>query len=147
MKIFIGSDHGGFNLRQDLMKYLKDSGRNVVDQGDEVLNPEDDFPQFAAKVANAVLSSDDPDVRGILICRNGQGVCIAANRFKGIRAALGYSRVAAQSTRNDDDSNVLCLPADVINKDEAFEIVDLWLNTPFAAAPRFIRRNKELDNL
>lgn len=147
MKIYVGADHGGFSLRQELIDYLKTAGHTVIDEGDKQLKPDDDFPQFAGKVAAAVLASDDPDPRGILICRNGQGVCIAANRFKGIRAALGYNQEAARSTRNDDDTNVLCLPGDSLKKAEAFKIVDIWLNTPFAAATRFIRRNKAMDEL
>src|SRR5437870_1296956 len=99
MKIYVGADHGGYSLRQELIAYLKDSGYDVVDEGDKELKPDDDFPQFAGRVASAVLASDDSDARGIIICRNGQGVCIAANRFKGVRAALGYNFKAAQSTR------------------------------------------------
>jgi ribose 5-phosphate isomerase B len=72
---------------------------------------------------------------------------MAANRFKGIRAALGYDRKSARSSRNDDNSNILCLPSDVLEKDTANLIVETWLNTPFAKAPRFIRRLKELDEM
>ncbi len=147
MKIYIGADHEGFYLRNSLIKYLKRAGYDVIDDGDKHLNPEDDFPVFTHKVVKNVLTSDDEDPRGILICGSGQGMCMAANRFKGIRAALGYDREAARSSRNDDDSNILCLPARILEKDEANLIVETWLNTPFAAASRFIRRNKEMDEL
>jgi ribose 5-phosphate isomerase B len=145
MKIYIGADHNGFFLRNSLVKYLKKAGYDVVDDGDEKLNSEDDFPVFAAKVVKDVLGSNDYDVRGILICGSGQGMCMAANRYKGIRAALLYDRESARSSRNDDNANVACLPADVLKKDNANLIVETFLNTPFAELPRFKRRLSEID--
>jgi len=147
MNIYIGADHRGFILKDSLVKYLRSAGYDVADEGDSQLNPEDDYPQFAGKVCSKVLSSQDEQAKGILLCGSGQGICMAANRFKGIRAALGYDSKAARISRNDDDSNVLCLPADLVSKDQAFKIAETWLNTPFAAAPRYIRRNKEMDEL
>lgn len=147
MKIFIGADHNGFRLRNSLISYLKRAGYSVVDDGDKKLNPEDDFPVFAKKVVTNVLSDADKDSRGILICGSGQGMCMAANRFRGIRACLGYDRESVRSARNDDDSNILCLPSRVLETDEVKIIVETWLNTPFAGAPRFLRRLRELDEL
>jgi len=147
MKIFVGADHQGFHLRAGLLKYLRSNGYDIADKGDATLQPDDDYPQFAGRVVAALLASDDPDSRGILLCGSGQGMCIAANRYKGIRACLGYDQKTVQSARNDDDSNVLCLPAAALETDEAFRIVETWLKTPFSAAPRYIRRNKELDEL
>lgn len=147
MKIYIGADHNGFSLKEELETYLAKKGYEIEDEGDKVLDTDDDFPQFGAKVAVAVLGSDDADPRGILICGSGQGVCIAANRFRGIRATLAWNSAEARAARNDDNSNVLCLPARELTQAQAAEIVDTWLTTPFAAAPRFIRRLKELDEL
>ena len=147
MKIYIGADHNGFQLRNSLMKYLKQAGYDVVDDGDKKLDPADDFPVFAQQVVTDVLSSSDDSPRGILICGSGQGMCMAANRFRGIRALLGYDRESVRSARNDDDANVLCLPADILKKDTVNVLVETFLNTPFAAAPRFVRRIKEIDNL
>ncbi len=147
MKVYVGADHNGFYLRNSLIKYLKRSGYDVEDDGDKQLDPDDDFPIFTQKVVKNILASDDSDARGILICGSAQGMCIAANRFKGIRAALGYNREAARSSRNDDNSNILCLPSKVLEKDEANVIVETWLSTKFAAAPRFVRRLKEIDEL
>lgn len=145
MKIYIGADHNGFHLRNALIQYLKSTGYDVVDEGDTQLDASNDFPVYAQKVAKDVLTSDDNDARGILICGSGQGMCMAANRFSGIRALLGYDRESVRSARNDDDANVLCLPADVFKKDTANVLVETFLNTPFAKAPRFIRRIVELD--
>jgi ribose 5-phosphate isomerase B len=147
MKIFIGSDHNGHQLKDQLVAYLKRSGYTVNDDGDSKADPTDDFPVFASKVAHDLLQSDDDDPRGILICGSGQGMCMAANRFKGIRACLGWDLESVRSSRNDDDSNVLCLPARVLKGEREYQLVDTWLNTPFENAPRFIRRNQEMDEL
>jgi ribose 5-phosphate isomerase B len=147
MKIYIGADHNGFELKNNLYRYLVSAGYDVVNDGDTIFKPEDDYPVFASKVAQDVLSSSDSDSRGILLCGSGQGMCIAANRFKGIRACLGYDRGSVRSARNDDDSNILCLPAKIMTSNDAHIIVETWLNTPFAGAPRYIRRIKEIDQL
>jgi len=118
----------------------------VVDEGDKELNPDDDFPQYASRVVSALLASDD-ESRGVLICGSGQGMAIAANRFKGIRASLVWDVQEAKLSRNDDDSNVLCLPSRVFGQENFEVIVDTWLETPFAEAQRFVRRIKELDDL
>jgi ribose 5-phosphate isomerase B len=147
MKIFVGADHRGFYLRNSLIKYLAKAGYDVVDEGNTHLDPEDDFPQFATKVVTAMRASDDPEPKGILICGSGQGMCMAANRFKGIRAVLAWSDSAAKESRHDEDSNLLCLPAEVLEKDKANIVVEAWINTPFSGAPRYKRRIKELDEL
>lgn len=146
-QIFIGSDHNGFNLKNDLKVYLAQQGYQVTDVGGEILDPNDDFPEFAAKAATAVLTNDDS--AAILICGGGQGMCMAANRFKGIRASLLWDEHEAKMTRNDNDANVACLPGRVLEQDTAKyqQIIDTFLNTPFAAAPRFNRRNQQLDHL
>ncbi|HMS49971.1 MAG TPA: RpiB/LacA/LacB family sugar-phosphate isomerase [Candidatus Saccharibacteria bacterium] len=147
MKIYVGADHNGFYLKASLLAYLKRAGYDVVDDGDQRLEPTDDYPIFAGRVVADMQSSNDPDARGVLICGSGQGMCIAANRFKGIRACLGYDQESVKAARNDDDSNVLCLPAKYLKEGTSEIIVETWLNTPFAAAPRYIRRKQELDNL
>jgi ribose 5-phosphate isomerase B len=148
MKIFIGADHNGFHLKTHLIKFLEKSNYQVEDLGDETLDPDDDFTVFSARVVNAMKSSSDHNVRGILICGSGQGMMMAANRFKGIRAGLGWSVEAAESVRNDEDSNVLALPAEIFKNDlEWQDIVTVWLSTPFAGAGRYKRRNIQLDEL
>jgi ribose 5-phosphate isomerase B len=147
MKIFIGADHNGFEYKQQLSEALKQAGHEVIDDGDLTINPDDDFPQFASKVVNELLASNDPEAKGILVCGSGQGMCMAANRFKGIRASLCWNPNEARSARNDDDSNILCLSSKYTSLDEAGTIMATFLSTPFAGAPRFIRRIKELDEL
>ena len=150
MKIFLGSDHNGFRLKEDVFNYLKKRGYEVFDVGDNELDPDDDFPQFAQAATVRVLGEDTKnDPRAILICGGGQGMCMAANRFRGIRASVIWDRYEAKMTRNDNDSNILCLPARVLenNKKEWQDIIDTWLETPFAAAPRFKRRNAQIDEV
>lgn len=147
MNIFVGADHNGFHLKAELVRYLRSAGYDVVDEGDETLNPEDDYPLFAAKVVTAMKQDVSENPKGILICGSGQGLAIAANRFKGIRACLGFDTESVRSARNDDDCNILCLPAKILVTDEASSIVETFLNTSFAGAPRFIRRNRELDEM
>src|SRR5579864_3416651 len=132
MKIYVGSDHNGFALKAALIAELKQSGYEVIDKGDKKLNPDDDFPQFAGQVVSGLLTSDDPEARGILICGSGQGMAMAANRFNGIRASLVWDVYEAKAARNDDDSNVLCLPGRVLKDNNAATIVHTWLATPFA---------------
>jgi ribose 5-phosphate isomerase B len=147
MKIYIGADHNGYELKADLERFLRHSGHEVVDAGDSKRDPDDDFPQFASRAANMLLGDDDTEVRAILICGSGQGMCMAANRFKGIRASLCWNLTEARLSRNDDDSNVLCLSAKSLDTEKAQAIVSTWLSTPFAGAPRYKRRIQQMDNL
>ena len=147
MKIYIGADHNGFEMKRHLLQVLGNAGYKVVDKGDVELKPDDDFPQFAERVVVAMRGDSGRDVRGILICGSGQGMCMAANRFKGIRASLIWDVHEARAARNDDDSNVLCLPARSMSNEEAVKIAESWLATPFAGAARFKRRLHELDQL
>jgi len=146
MKVYIGSDHNGFKLRAPLVSYLQKQGYEVVDDSTGELNPDDDYPVFARKVTADMLASSDNEARGILICGSGQGMCMAANRFKGIRAALGYDRESVRAARNDDDANILCLAVRSLEAEGGHDLVDTFLRTPFAAAPRFTRRIQEMDN-
>lgn len=146
MKIYIGADHAGFEFKEQIVDFLTRSGHEVVDTGDAKLDPNDDFPQFAGRAVSAMLADKSP-AQGILICGSGQGMCMAANRFKGIRASLCWSVDEARSGRNDDDSNVLCLSGRSLQLKDAEAIVTTWLATPFAGAARFKRRIKEMDEL
>lgn len=150
MKIYLGSDHAGFELKEKVFAYLAKRDIEVEDIGDKQLDPNDDFPQFAQIAALKVIGDDGKDPRAILICGGGQGMAMAANRFHGIRASVIWDSEEARMTRNDNDSNVLCLPARVLQREEDIvwqDIVDTWLHTPFAGAMRYKRRNAELDEI
>ncbi len=147
MKIYIGADHNGYDLKRQIREFLVSAGYQVVDSGDQQVNPTDDYPQFASRVVSALLADKDRDSRGILICGSGQGMCMAANRFKNVRACLCWNIAEARSSRNDDDSNVLCLSARSLTLEKSVPIITTWLNTSFAGATRFKRRIQELDEL
>ena len=148
MKLFLGADHGGFHLKEKIELYLAKRGFDVEDVGDRELDPEDDFPQFAQMAAIKVLGEEEKDdPRAILVCTGGQGMAMAANRFRGIRAAVIWDSLEARESRNDNDSNVLCLPARVLDDEAELwkDVIDTWLNTKFAGAARYKRRNAQLD--
>lgn len=149
MRIYIGADHRGYLLKESLEKFLISRSYDVDDQGDEKLDPDDDFPVFAGRVVTKVLSSEDSDPRGILFCGSGQGMAMTANRYKGIRAAVIWNVEEAKSARNDDNSNVLALPAHLFedNIQTMQDIVEAWLKTPFDNSARRTRRIAEMDNL
>lgn len=150
MKIYLGADHQGFHLKEKVFSYLSKHNYDVEDVGDSKLDPNDDFPQFAQLAALKVLGDDDKaEPRAILICGGGQGVAMAANRFRGIRAAVIWDMYEAKMTRNDNDCNVLCLPARLLDDDAELwkDIITTWIETPFASAPRYKRRNMELDEI
>lgn len=147
MTIYIGADHNGFEFKRQLTHFLQDGGYAVVDAGNETLVPDDDFPEFAARVVSLIKADKDPASRGILICGSGQGMCMAANRFKGMRASLCWSVEEAHAARNDDDSNILCLPSRYLSMEQIEPIVTAWLATAFAGASRFKRRINALDEL
>ena len=144
--IFVAADHRGRKLANWLIDQLKQLGYQVTEIGKQDQRPSDDFPVFAHQVVAKMLAQGE-QARGILLCGSGQGMAIAANRFKGIRAVVVQTPAQAKLTRNDDDSNVLALPADELQKtpSKALEIVEIWLRTPFEAIPRRQRRLKQLD--
>ena len=148
MKIYLGSDHNGYHLKEKVFAYLSKRNYTVEDVGDKELDPEDDFPQFAQLASLKVLGDPDGDARAILLCGGGQGMSMAANRFHGIRASVIWDEYEAKMTRNDNDSNVLCLPSRIFDDNDSWKaIIDTWLTTPFANADRFRRRNRQLDEL
>ena len=143
--IYIASDHGGFDLKERIIDFLKQNGYEVEDRGAFVFDPADDYSDFTIPALKEL--EKDPNGKAILLCRNGVGVSILANKFKDVRAALSWNKVHARTSRNDDNSNVLALPADFISEKDAFDIVETWLNTPFSNTERHIRRLGKIGNL
>ena len=129
MKIAIGSDHGGFGLKQILTAKLLDAGHEVVDCGCNSIDSVD-YPDFADHVCQQVLSGGVS--LGILVCGTGIGMSMAANRHKGIRAALCHNEYSARMSREHNDANILCLGDRVLGSGVAYAIVEAWLQTEFA---------------
>ncbi|MFC2143086.1 ribose 5-phosphate isomerase B [Candidatus Aenigmatarchaeota archaeon] len=141
MKISIGSDHGGYELKEQIKSYLE-KNHDVKDHG--TFSKESvDFPSFAKAVSISV-SRGDCD-RGVLICRNGIGMSIAANRLRGVRAVTCYNSDTAKSSRFHDETNVLCLGADFTDEEKSLEIIEAWLKQDFDDNEHRIRRLKKMD--
>jgi ribose 5-phosphate isomerase B len=143
--IYIGSDHAGFELKQAVKAYLEENDYNVVDMGNDNKVETDDYPDFGHAVAKRVMT--DENARGIVLCGNAQGICIVANKVRGIRAATGFNKDVAVTSRTDDDSNILCLPGRHLKPDQAREIVHHWLETPFSGEERHVRRLQKLEEI
>jgi len=141
--LYIGADHRGYKLKGILKIYLRDLNYNSEDLGAERLNPDDDYPDYAFLVAKKVAENPEEN-RGILICGSGVGVDVVANKIKNIRSALCFGAKQAQMSRNDDNTNVLSLPADYISENLAKEIVKVWLGTPFSGLDRHARRIEKI---
>ncbi|MBP9738538.1 RpiB/LacA/LacB family sugar-phosphate isomerase [Candidatus Saccharibacteria bacterium] len=148
MKVYLGSDHQGYQLKQAIFAWLSKEGIDVEDVGDTVPDPKDDYPQFAQMAALKLLGSEDKNARAILICGGGQGMAMAANRFRGIRAAVAWDEDEAKMSRLDNDSNVLSLPARILEGDfnNVKDVINVWLNTKFSGASRHTRRIQEIDD-
>lgn len=138
MKIYIASDHGGFNLKEELKKDLQEAGHEVEDFGNKSYEPEDDYPDFVFPLAEKVAA--EPESLGIILGRSGNGEAMAANKVKGVRAALCLSEEMARKAREDNNANVLALGADFVETEKAKKIVGVFINTRFSGEERHQRR-------
>lgn len=142
--VYLGADHAGFDMKNSIKDHLALLNYIVEDLGAEHFNENDDYPEYAAKVAKAVKAH--PGSLGILSCGNAEGIAIAANKFIGIRAGIGYSVEAAKTMRTDDDANIMAIPGRLSIKDDALEVVETFLSTAFSKAERHRRRIAEIEN-
>ncbi len=145
MKIILGADHGGFVLKEEVKRWLVEKKHKVKDDGAVKLDPEDDYVDYAVLVANDV--ADDEEARGILFCRNGYGMMIAANRFSQIRCGEAFGIEAVRRGRTDDDINCLAVPADYFKDEAVKKMIEVFLKTKFDGEARYQRRLEKLANL
>ena len=138
MELAIGADHAGFELKEQLIPWLQAMGHQVVDLGAHQMDPDDDYPDFAAAVAKTVRSGSVE--RGILICGSGVGASITANKVPGIRACLCHDTYTAHQGVEHDQMNVVCVGARVIGIELAKEILSAFISASFIPEPRFQRR-------
>lgn len=143
MKIYISSDHRGFELKEFLKTKLKENNFEFEDLGNLVYDPLDDYPDFAFKVGEKV--SKDLEAKGIVICGSGSGVCFSVNKVKGIRASLAFNEEMVKKMREDDDINVLCLGSDFVSPELAWKIVETFLKTEFKGEEKYLRRIKKVQ--
>jgi ribose 5-phosphate isomerase B len=146
MKIYLGADHGGYELKNVLREHLAHNGYEVEDLGAHTYDAEDNYPEFAYAVTAKLLGGADDDL-GILICKSGQGMSIAANRVGGIRAAIAWSEETAVHARRDDNANVLVLAPAYTDQDICIETVDAWLATEFSKNPKYQARLDQIEEL
>jgi ribose 5-phosphate isomerase B len=138
MRLYLGSDHAGFELKQHLVQRLLATGHDVVDVGPHAFDPDDDYPPYCIDTAARVVA--DPGSLGLVIGGSGNGEQIAANKVPGARAALGWNEATAQLARAHNDANVLGIGARMHSTEEAAAIVTAFVDTPFSAEERHARR-------
>ena len=138
MRVHIGSDHAGFELKNYLVRALADDGHEVVDHGPEAYDAEDDYPVYCIPAAEATVA--DPDSLGVVVGGSGNGEQIAANKVIGVRAVLAYDQDTATLGRQHNDANVIGIGARMHTEDQALDLVRIFLATPFSGDPRHARR-------
>lgn len=142
--IYLGADHRGFRLKEEIKKFLAEKNYQFEDMGNFAYDPNDDYTDFAKLVAKKVSEKPEEN-KGILICGSGVGVDIVANKFKGVRSALADDVQTAKQSREHDDTNVLSLPADEVNFEIAKQIITVWLETPFSNGEKYKRRIGKIE--
>lgn len=136
--IYLGADHGGFALKEKIKTWLAEWGEAYQDLGNALLDPDDDETTYAQIVAQKIVA--EPNARGILLCKSGGGMAIMANRYKGIRAVDCMTVQAAMHAREHNDANILTLAAEWLSDEQAKQILQVWLQTPFSNKERYKRR-------
>lgn len=137
--ICIGSDHGGFKLKKEMKVFLSKKGYTVKDTGAFTYDPKDDYPDFAVKLCKEVLRTNG---KGILLCKSGAGMYIAANKLPGIYAAIAWNEESVIRAKNDENVNILCIGALLTRPNTAKKIVSIWLKHPFEGGRHLRRLNK-----
>lgn len=142
--IYLGADHGGFSFKEKIKDFLNELKAEYQDLGNTKFEPEDDFPDFAVAVAKKVVETEG---RGILFCTSGLGMCIAANKIKGVRAVSIISKKSAEQSREHLDANILCLGEHVVSFRDAKKIIKIWLETAFFNKDKYARRLDKIKKI
>jgi ribose 5-phosphate isomerase B len=145
MKVYIGSDHRGFHLKEKIAKWLFDWGYKYEDIGAQKLDPKDDYPKYASEVASLVV--EDKNSLGIVLCGSGVGVDVVANKFNGVRAGTGIDSQQIREARADDNINILVIAADHTSDDSAKEMIKVFLETKFDEKTRHKRRLEDIRRI
>ncbi len=132
MQVYIASDHGGFELKDKVKRFLLSMDITPVDLGAESMDSDDDYPVYGLSLCNRLIEDNLEGAKGILICRSGVGMSIVANKVKGIYASLCFTRDHAAKAREHNNANVLCLDADYVDEQVHFDIIRTFLTTDFA---------------
>lgn len=143
--VYLGADHGGYNLKEDLKIWLAENNIPLEDLGADSFNPDDDYPDFIIPVAKKVALNEDN--LGLVIGRSGNGEAIAANKVRGIRAAVCLNEEMARKAKEHNNANILSLGADYISADEAKQILKVFIETPFSGDERHKRRIEKIGKI
>ena len=145
MRVGIATDHGGFDLKEELVKQLQGAGHDVVDFGARYLSEGDDYPDYVLPLAQAVAAQEVE--RGVAICGSGVGASVCANKIRGIRAALIHEHFSARQGVEDDHMNILCMGGRTVGPAVAWDLVQTFLAAEFSQAPRHLRRLGKIASL
>ena len=145
MKVYLASDHAGFELKNKVKDFLLSQNYEIEDMGDFTPDPSDDYPKFIGKAAQKI--SEDPSSKAIVFGKSGAGEEIVANKFKNVRAVLGFSEENVKLAREHNDANVLALGSEFTDEEKAQKLVKLFLETAFSGEERHIRRIKKIKKL
>jgi len=145
MKVFLATDHAGFDFKEQIKAFLQENGYDIEDCGAHEFNKDDDYPDFISIASEKV--SKTPDSFGIVLGKSGAGECIVANKIKGIRAVLGVSEKNAQLAREHNDANVLSLGSEIVDIETSKKLIEIFLQTPFSNEERHIRRIEKIRKL
>lgn len=145
MKVYLAADHAGFKLKEEIKKYLSEQNYDVEDSGAFSFEKDDDYPEFISKAAEKV--SENPDSKGIIFGKSGAGEEIVANKFKNIRAVLGFSEENVRLSREHNDANILSLGSEFETLGKAKVLVKIFLETPFSEEERHKRRIEEIEDI
>lgn len=143
MRVILAADHGGFEAKEKIVDFLDEKGYEVEDMGAYQLTGDDDYVDYAQKAIGEMKEND----RVILFCRNGMGMCIVANKFRGVRCGLGFGPEAVRRGRLDDNINALAIPVDYCTDEGVREMIKLFLGTEFSKEEKYIRRFNKVNNL
>ena len=148
MKVVLGADHGGFELKESIKKFLQEEGHEVEDAGNAEFDKDDDYVDFAGKVAMKVGAEGSDigqqKIMGVLMCRSAAGMVIAANKVKGVRAVAAFDVKSARHSREHNDANVLALSGDWLSEENAKSTLKEWLAVPYSNAERHTRRLRKI---
>jgi len=145
MRVGIATDHGGFNLKEELVTYLRKAGHEVVEYGAAQLEPGDDYPDYVIPLAQAV--ADGKVERGVAICGSGVGASVCANKIPGVRAGLIHDHFSARQGVEDDHMNVICMGGRTVGSAVAWDLVETFLASKFSLAERHLRRLGKVASL
>lgn len=141
--IYLGADHRGFELKEKMKRWLKSKGWEFIDLGNDKLDAEDDFPDFAVKVAKKIKKGDF----GILFCGSGVGMDLVANRFPNVRCGLGFTPQQIRIAKRDDNINCLSVAADFTTEEEARPMIEMLVETNFSGSDKYLRRLSKIEKI